>query len=94
VLFDSNYPKDWAQSTYAHEQTLIKLGIQDPTLGLYSSTYSSQGVTFNATLASGLQDIVTGRRPVTDYDQLVKDWRAAGGDKARSEYEAALATAG
>jgi len=42
-------------------------------------------------LAAGLADIVTGRRPLSDYDQLIKDWRSAGGDQIRTELEQAIA---
>jgi hypothetical protein len=34
--------------------------------------------------------IVGGRRPFSDYDPLVKDWRTNGGDQIRSEYESAF----
>jgi hypothetical protein len=31
---------------------------------------------------------------MSDYDQLVSDWRAAGGDTIRNEFEQAYAAAG
>ena len=42
------------------------------------------------TLNSGLVDIVVGRREMTDYDQLVKDWQSGGGEAVRLEYQKAL----
>lgn len=41
-----------------------------------------------------MTDIVRGRRPLTDIDAVVKEWRAAGGDEARQLLAAALADAG
>jgi hypothetical protein len=44
-------------------------------------------------VAPAIQEIVAGRRPMSDYDGLVKDWRAGGGDQMRAEYEQAYAAA-
>jgi putative aldouronate transport system substrate-binding protein len=38
------------------------------------------------TFADGINDIIIGRRPMSDYDQLVNDWRSGGGDTIRKEY--------
>jgi putative aldouronate transport system substrate-binding protein len=38
-------------------------------------------------------DIVSGRRPVSDYDQAINAWRSNGGDQIRGEYEAGIAAA-
>jgi putative aldouronate transport system substrate-binding protein len=37
----------------------------------------------------GLVDFVVGRRPLSDYDQLVSDWRSNGGDQMRTEFQQA-----
>ena len=41
-----------------------------------------------------MADIVAGRRPIGDVDQVIKDWATNGGDQMRAEYEQALAQAG
>ena len=41
----------------------------------------------------GITDILAARRPLTDYDQLVKDWQTNGGNQIRSEYQQAIAAA-
>ncbi|AGZ41800.1 extracellular solute-binding protein [Actinoplanes friuliensis] len=41
-----------------------------------------------------ITDIVRGRRPLTDLDTVVKEWRAAGGDEARQLLGTALTDAG
>jgi hypothetical protein len=33
---------------------------------------------------------MAGRRPMSDFDQLVKDWQANGGNQIRSEYTDAI----
>jgi hypothetical protein len=40
-----------------------------------------------------LSAVLLGRRPMTDFDQIVSDWRANGGDQMRQEFTAALAAA-
>jgi hypothetical protein len=35
--------------------------------------------------------MVVGRRPLTDYDQVVKDWQTNGGEVIRKEYQDSIA---
>jgi len=48
----------------------------------------------NQRLGEGVSDIITGRRPSSDLQQLVNDWRNNRGDRVRKEYEQAPASAG
>jgi putative aldouronate transport system substrate-binding protein len=61
--------------------------------GLYSATNQKQGFLIQTKVADGLIDIVTGRRPTSDFDQLLNDWRTGGGDAIRAEFEQAYAAA-
>jgi putative aldouronate transport system substrate-binding protein len=61
---------------------------------LYSPTNGSKGGPLNQAFQDGLTDLVAGRRPFSDYDQLVSDWRSGGGDQIRAEYEQALQQTG
>ena len=40
-----------------------------------------------------LTDMILGRRPFTDYDQMVKDWQNTAGNMIRDEFTKALAAA-
>ena len=75
------------------ESQLAAVGVEDASVGLVSRTYAQKGATANRTLGDGFDDIITGRRPLTDYDNLVKDWLATVGTAARTEYEQAYAAA-
>ena len=81
VLFD---PKsgDFARVLQADQVTYIAAGQPDASLGLYSATDVARGPVI---------DIVTARRPLTDFDGLVKDWQTGGGNQIRTEYQQALA---
>jgi putative aldouronate transport system substrate-binding protein len=41
-----------------------------------------------------ITDVLRGRRPLSDLDVIVKEWRANGGDEARQLYATALSDAG
>ncbi|MBV9600962.1 MAG: hypothetical protein JOZ87_29455 [Chloroflexi bacterium] len=92
VLFDPQN-KDFPPTMNQALQALSPGATQDPTVGLYSATNQKQGFLIQTQLADGLIDIITGRRPMTDYDQLVSTWRSAGGDTIRSEFQQAYAEA-
>jgi putative aldouronate transport system substrate-binding protein len=81
---------DFAQATVDAEHQLLPLAVDDPTLGLLSATDNARGFTLNNTFNDGITDIMAGRRPLSDYDQLVKDWQSGGGDQIRTEYQKAL----
>lgn len=75
------------------EGKLAPVGVEDASVGLVSRTYAQKGATANRVLGDGLSDIVTGRRPLSDYDGLVKDWLNAVGNTAKTEYQQAYAAA-
>ena len=90
VMFDPQLPQ-FAKDMNAALKLLQPGGAQDPTVGLYSATNQKQGFLIQTKFADGLIDIIAGRRPMSDYDQLVADWRSGGGDSIRSEFEQAYA---
>jgi putative aldouronate transport system substrate-binding protein len=71
----------------------VPYGVEDPTLGLYSTTSSSKGVPLTQKFAEGTVDIVLGRRPMGDFDGLVREWQSGGGDQIRQEFQQALGNA-
>ncbi|MBV9579936.1 MAG: hypothetical protein JO057_15205 [Chloroflexi bacterium] len=75
------------------EMELAAVGVEDASVGLVSRTYAQKGATANRTLGDGFDDIVTGRRPFSDYDGLVKDWLDAVGTTAKTEYQQAYTDA-
>jgi putative aldouronate transport system substrate-binding protein len=44
-------------------------------------------------MQDGIRDIIAGRRPIGDYDQLLSDFRTGGGEQMRKELQDAIATA-
>jgi len=93
VLYDSAYP-EFASTAQSDEQMLLSNSIQNPTLGYYSATNIKQGATLDQAFNDGVTDVVTGRRPLGDFDQIVKDWLANGGEQIRAEYQKSMAATG
>ncbi len=90
VMYLPDIP-NYARTLYDVERTLIPISVDDPSLGLYSPAASSRGVTAEQTWFDNLTDIVAGRRPLSDYDNLVADWQNAAGNQVRTELMQAYA---
>lgn len=82
---------DYARVAYDFEHMVIPVGISDPTLGVVSTTNFAKGVQINQVFSDAMGDIVLGRRPPSDFDQLVKDWQNGGGNQIRTELQRGLA---
>lgn len=81
---------EYVPVTYAAQKEHFGMTVPNPTVGLYSSSDGSKGITLTNTFIDRLNDILFGRQPISIYDDLVKDWRANGGDTIRAEYEKAF----
>jgi putative aldouronate transport system substrate-binding protein len=90
VLFDGLDPR-FVKVAHPIETAAHELAVTDPTVGLYSPTNAVRGASLAQAMTDGVNQIIFGRAPISSLDQLVKDWRANGGDQIRSEYEAAFA---
>jgi putative aldouronate transport system substrate-binding protein len=93
VLYDAQ-DADYAKVMFPAEKTLQEMGIQDPTVGLYSKTDSEKSAVLNQKMGDGLNAIIFGKDQMSSFDQLVKDWRSGGGDQMRAEFQQALQARG
>lgn len=93
IMYDAQYP-DFIKAIHKQEADLVPLGIADPTVGLYSETYTEKYATLLTTIQyPRLAAIISGKTDISDYDQLVKDWRAQGGDQIKKEFAQAADSA-
>jgi putative aldouronate transport system substrate-binding protein len=88
-LFSSN-SAEFVPYTYQAQKEHFAQTVPNPIAGLYSPTDSSKGITLRTTFIDKMNDILFGRAPVSGFDDMVKDWRANGGDTIRGEYEKAF----
>jgi putative aldouronate transport system substrate-binding protein len=92
VLYSARRP-DYAAHLQDVEKQLASVGKYDASVGLYSATNQRQGVAIQFRFADAMIDIVAGRRPLSDFDALLREWKTGGGDTIRGELETAFAAA-
>jgi len=78
---------DEARSQYSHLDALLANVSDDASNGLYSEAKVTTGAAAEREIAAAQLDIVAGRRPVTDWPDVVARWQREAGDKIRGEYE-------
>ncbi len=83
--------RDFARYATEDEGRLLEAGITDPTQGHYSPLDAAKGAQLNRLIFDRVSGIAAGRNPMSDLDVLIAEWRRAGGDQIRAEYEKAMA---
>lgn len=78
----------------AYQEKTIPTLVRNPGEGLYSETSVDKAGELSKIIDAAELDIVSGRKPISAWDDVVDQWRKAGGDKIRAEYEAARAKRG
>ena len=91
VYYNATRPKDFATMMQNAARALIGMGVEDPAAAFYSETHAARGSIVNQGFLSAVGDIIAGRRPLSDYDGLVKEWQTGGGNQIRGEFEQAIA---
>ncbi|MEU9703840.1 extracellular solute-binding protein [Streptomyces sp. NPDC047981] len=78
---------------HAFQSEVITSGVADPSLGLLSATWSAKKEQLDLFAGDLVKAIVMGRKSISDWDPMVKQWKSRGGAQAAEElakeYEAA-----
>jgi putative aldouronate transport system substrate-binding protein len=90
VFYTPDLP-NYAKVMYDTEHLLMPHAVSDPTFGQVSTTNFSKGFSLQQPIDDTLVDIIVGRRPMEDYDKMVKDWLDNGGETIRKEYQQSIA---
>ncbi|CAM3877782.1 extracellular solute-binding protein [Kibdelosporangium persicum] len=91
VIFIPGNPNATRQS-YEYQASIIPTAVADPTLSLFSDTWSRKQGQLGTIINDAQNDILSGRKPVSTWDDVVKQWRSTGGDQVRKEFEEAMRT--
>lgn len=89
VIFVPGNPEA-TKKCYDYQASIIPSLVIDPTLSLFSDTWSRKQGQLGTLINDAQHDILSGRKPVSAWDDVVKQWRSMGGDKVRAEFEDAL----
>ncbi|MGD7788916.1 extracellular solute-binding protein [Propionibacteriaceae bacterium Y1700] len=81
-----------AERQHAIQKAMEPRLSRDASQGLYSETAYGDGKTADKEFDDGVNQIIQGNKPVSDYDALLSTWKQTG-DKVRSEFEQAFAAA-
>ena len=86
------YPEDPPLAERIQQIALqaLPLGVDDPTLVLYSESNISEGAQLSQLGLDRTTAIITGREAMESFDAAVEEWRSRGGDRIREEYQQAL----
>ncbi|MFC4386346.1 extracellular solute-binding protein [Gracilibacillus marinus] len=62
--------------------------IEDPTVPLYSETYTQDGATLQQIITDATYNYILGQIDKAGFDKAVEDWKSRGGDKIIEEFNA------
>ncbi|AVT35396.1 hypothetical protein C6W10_01750 [Plantactinospora sp. BB1] len=79
------------RKSYEYQKSIIPTAVKDPTLGLFSDTWSRRSGQLGTIVNDAQMDILSGRKSVSAWGEVLKQWRSTGGDKVRGEFEEAIA---
>lgn len=68
------------------QQQVVPIGIRNPAMGLRSDTWSAKATTLDKLRADSINAVVSGKRPLSDWDSIVKDFKSKGADRAAEEF--------
>jgi putative aldouronate transport system substrate-binding protein len=86
VLYYAGQPQA-TKDLYEFQKKFVPMAVQDPTLGMDSKTKNRQSGPLAAKLVDARHAIMRGQQPVSSWDDVMKDFRANGGDTIRGELQ-------
>jgi putative aldouronate transport system substrate-binding protein len=81
------------QNQHKIQEKIAPRLVFDASYGLYSETLAKDGARINGVLTDLENQIMQGKKPVSDWAPAVKTWLSAGGDKIKAELAQASADA-
>lgn len=84
VLYLPGYP-DTAKAVHDWQKATLPRSVRNPATGLRSATEASKGAQLSQLLGDGIAAIAFGRKPLSAWQDVVSQWRQAGGDQVAEE---------
>ena len=92
-LYEPGRPQD-VDVQHAYMSKVLPLSTVNPVLGLFSNAAATKSAPALTTLTDSVNDIIQGRKPLSDLDAVVKTWKSAAGDAMRDEFQEQLQAQG
>lgn len=89
VIFVPGQPEA-SRISYEYQKSIIPTVVREPSIGLFSDTWSRKQGQLGQIINDAQNDILSGRKPVSAWDEAVRNWKQTGGDKVRAEFEEAF----
>ncbi|MFF9017436.1 extracellular solute-binding protein [Streptomyces sp. NPDC014870] len=86
VLYYAGFPAEVVTKIHQWQSKVAPNLILDATVGLKSDTYGVSGTALKQTITDGALAVVSGRQPISSWDDVVKKWQSSGGSKALDEF--------
>lgn len=67
-----------------------RIGVDDPTVGYFSPASLRHGPAVNQLVVDSVKGMISGRLPMSGFDQFVQSWKSQGGDQIRRELQDAI----
>ncbi|MFD0636033.1 hypothetical protein ACFQ9X_35135 [Catenulispora yoronensis] len=80
-----------ATRCYQAQKDIIPVGLTDPSQGIQSASKNKLQPTISQQLLDGVNQIVTGKAPLSSWDDVLKKWKNGGGDAIATELAAEYA---
>jgi putative aldouronate transport system substrate-binding protein len=90
VLYLPGQPEA-VKTWHAYQGRANEVLVRNPTVGLYSDSQGSKGGQIDEKLTDVRSDVFQGRKPMSAWDEGVKEWKRNGGDQIKKEYEESYA---
>jgi len=87
VIFVPGRPEA-TRASYEYQKSIIGTSVPDPVVanGLFSDEWSRKQPVLGALVNNGQNDIIAGRQPLSYLDDMIKNWRAQGGETVRRDF--------
>lgn len=89
-LYEPGHPEE-TKKEHAYQAKAVPMTVPDPAAGLYSETRTQKGPSLDEMIKTARREILQGRKPLSHWDDVNKQWRQQGGDKIIKELEDAFA---
>jgi putative aldouronate transport system substrate-binding protein len=89
VIFVPGQPEA-SRKSYEYQNSIIPTVVREPSIGLFSDTWSRKQGQLGQIINDAQSDILSGRKPVSSWDDAIRNWKQTGGDKVRTEFEDAF----